>query len=365
MEFYDRNLLLSTIYYLLSTSQQLDSSMVLMAKSRPMKILITGTTGLLGGNLVRVMAGRDYGEIRVLVREKSNRAALEGLDVELIYGDLRDPDSITKALKGCSQLIHCAASVSQWRPNLAMMRKVNIEGTKNILEAALEEGVERALYVSTVDTLGLSSIERPADETREHESMAAFRNPYVDTKYEAEQRALEIGKKGLDLVIVKPTYMIGEYDVKPTSGQMVIEVAKGRAIGYPGGGNNFVDVLDVVEGILLALEKGASGESYILANQDGNLTYREMFTLIAKVVGARPPLFKIPYPLAVGAGHAFDLAGKILGFEPDVNSVTAKMGYAPHYFTPQKAIQELAIPQSPIEEAVKRSYMWFRANSMI
>jgi len=330
-----------------------------------MKIMITGATGLLGGNIARVLALEAGAQVRALVRKNSNRAALAGLGAEEVEGDIRDRGSVRRAVAGCEAVVHCAASVSQWRPNLPEMRRINVEGTANVLEEALAAGVRRVVYVSTVDTLGLSSRERPADETAEHASMAAFRNPYVDTKFEAEQRALEIGARGLDLVIVKPTYMIGEWDVKPTSGQMVVEVAKGRAVGCPGGGNNFVDVLDVARGVWLALEKGRRGEAYILANAEGNLTYREFFTLVARVTGRRPPFFGIPYPVALGAGYVMDVAGRLLGREPDVNSVTARMGYAPHYFTPAKAVRELGLPQSPLEGAVRRAVDWFAARKMI
>lgn len=330
-----------------------------------MKTLVTGATGLLGGNLARLMVAQGRGEVRVLVRKRSNPAALEGLPVEVVFGELRDRESLAKAVRGCDYVIHCAASVSQWRPNLKMMKEVNVGGTVNLLTEALAQGVQRAVHVSTVDTLGLSSKDRPADEDWPHESLAQFRNPYIDTKYEAEQKARELAAQGLDLVIVKPTYMIGEWDVKPTSGQMIIQAAKGLVLGYPGGGNNFVDVLDVCHGILLALDQGKSGESYILANRDGNLSYREMFTLIAKVTGRRAPFFKIPYALAVGAGYVFDAGGVLLRREPDVNSVTARMGYADHYFTPEKAIRELGLPQSELEPAVRRAFEWFKARGKL
>jgi dihydroflavonol-4-reductase len=159
--------------------------------------------------------------------------------------------------------------------------------------------------------------------------------------------------------------MIGEWDVKPSSGQMIIQVAKGRAKGYTTGGNNFVDVLDVCEGMILAMEKGRKGEAYIMANRDGNLTYREMFTKIAEIVGVRPPAFPVPYSVALLGGYALDVAGRMFGFEPDVNSVTARMGFASHYFTPRKAIEELGIPQSPIEGAVKRAYDWFKKSGYL
>jgi dihydroflavonol-4-reductase len=296
----------------------------------------------------------------VLVRKDSKTLALDNLQVERVNGDLRDRESLARALEGADQVYHCAASVSQWRPNLKSSCEINVNGTINVLEESLNAKVKRVVYVSTVDTLGLSSLENPADENwPEHESMAKFHNPYVETKYEAEQEAKKFSSQGLDLVIVKPTYMIGEWDAKPSSGQMIVQVAKGRAAAYPGGGNNFVDVLDVCEGMRLAMEKGKSGEIYILANDRGNMTYKDFFTLVAKTVGKSPPKFQIPYPAAVMAGYVFDMLGKMLGFEPDVNSVTAKMGYAPHYFTCKKAIRELGIPQSPIEGAVKRAFAWF------
>jgi len=325
-----------------------------------MKTFITGATGLLGGNLVRHLWTRGEKDLRVLVRKDSKTLALDDLQVERVAGDIRDPDSLGKALAGVDRVYHCAASVSQWKPALPVSYEVNVQGTVNVMDQSLKAGVKRVVYVSTVDTLGLSSLENPADENwPEHESMARFHNPYADTKYQAEREAEKFQKRGLDLVIIKPTYMIGEWDIKPSSGQMLIQVAKGRAPAYPGGGNNFVDVLDVCEGMRLAMAKGRTGESYILANDQGNMTYKDFFSLVAKIVGVNPPKFQIPYPAAVLGGYVFDLLGRVFNFEPDVNSITARMGYAPHYFSCQKAIRELGMPQSGIEDAVKRAFNWF------
>jgi len=326
-----------------------------------MKTLITGATGLLGGNLARWLWSKGERELRALARKSSKTLAIDELNVERVYGDIREEKSLKEALKDVKRVYHCAASVSQWRGNFKQSYEINVLGTVNLLSAGLDAGVERVVYVSTVDTLGLSSRDNPADETwPEHESMAKFRNPYADTKYQAELEAKKILEKGLNLVIVKPTYMLGEWDVKPSSGQMVIQVAKGRAKGYPAGGNNFVDVLDVCEGIRLAMEKGRVGEDYILGNESGNMTYKDFFSLVAKIVGVKPPNFQIPYSIAVGAGYIFDLLGLVFRFEPDINSITAKMGYADHYFSSKKAIKELGLPQSPIEKAVERAFNWFR-----
>jgi dihydroflavonol-4-reductase len=330
-----------------------------------MRTLITGTTGILGGNLLRLMAGRGDSELRATVRERSNRASHEGLEVEQVLGDIRDREAMRKAVRGCDRVIHCAASTSLWRPNLPMMREVNVEGTRNVLEAALEAGAQRVVYVSTVDTLGLAERGTPGDETTEWGRMADFKNPYFETKMEAEKVALEIAARGLEVIIVNPTFMIGEWDVKPSSGQMIIEVARGRVAVYPDGGQNFVDVLDVAQGILLAMEKGRPGEKYVLANKDGNMTYRDFWTLVAKVVGVRPPRIRVPYAAAVIGGYVFDAVGRLFGIEPDVNSSSARFSYETHYFNPQKAIRELGLPQSPIEPAIKRAYEWFKSRGMI
>jgi len=322
--------------------------------------LITGATGLLGGNLARHLWSQGERDLRVLVRKDSKTLALDDLQVERVCGDIRDPDSLNKALQGIEQVYHCAASVSQWGPGRQQSYQVNVLGTVRVMEASLRAGVRRVVYVSTVDTLGLSSLENPADENwPEHESMAKFHNPYIDTKYQAEREAEKFLKQGLDLVIVKPSYMIGEWDVKPTSGQMIVQVAKGRAPAYPGGGNNFVDVLDVCEGMSLAMAKGRSGESYILANDQGNMTYKDFFSLVAGIAGVKPPRFQIPYSAAMLGGYVFDILGRLFKLEPDVNSITAAMGYAPHYFTSRKAVRELGMPQSGIEGAVKRALEWF------
>jgi len=325
-----------------------------------MKILLTGASGLLGGNLVRHLWFQGERDLRVLLRKSSRALALMDLDVEVVYGDLRDSASLDRAMEGVSLVYHCAALVSQWKPNYKKCYETNVQGTINVMTSAIKAGVKRVVYVSTVDTLGLSSLSNPADENwQEHESMARYGSPYTDTKYEAEKQAKQFLAKGLDLVIVKPTYMIGEWDIKPTSGQMIVQICKGRAPGYPGGGNNFVDVLDVCEGMRLAMEKGKRGEDYILANESGNMTYQEFFTLVAKIAGVKPPVFKIPYSFAVLSGYIFDVLGRVFKFEPDINSVTARMGYADHYFTAKKAIAELGIPQTPIENAIKRAIAWF------
>jgi len=326
-----------------------------------MKIFITGATGLLGGNLVRHLWSKGERDLRVLVRASSKTLAIDDLQVERVPGDIRDPGSLAAAVSGVEQVHHCAASISQWQGNRRQSYEINVNGTVNVMEACLKAGVKRVVYVSTVDTLGFSSRENPADENwPEHQSMARMKNPYFDSKYDAEQEAKKFLSKGLDLVIVKPTTMIGEWDVKPATGQLIIPAARGLVKVYPGdGGGSFVDALDVCEGMRLAMQKGRTGEAYILGNERGNMTYREFFAMVAGLAGKSPPWIRMPKAIALLAGYAADAAGAVFRFEAEFNSSVARIAYANHYFTSRKAIAELGMPQSGIEGAVKRAVAWF------
>lgn len=326
-----------------------------------MKILVTGATGLVGGNLTRILVKKGF-DVRVLVRDSSNLMAIEGLEIEKTNGDIRDLDSLKHAMKDVRRVYHCAAMVSMWVSDVGVMRDINVNGTINVMNAAMDVDVERLVYVSTVDALGLRTEEEPADESVPFNEEGRA-TPYARTKYEAQGKVMGFAEKGLDVIIVNPTYMIGPFDVKPSSGRMIVEVARGRAVGYPGGGNNFVDVQDVVEGMISAMEKGKRGEMYILGHE--NLSYKEMFTRIARVVGAKPPRVLIPYPIAWLGGIIGGIYGYISRMEPNLNPATARMGYVPHYFSARKAVRELNLPQTPIDRAIKRAYTWFVENGYL
>ncbi|MDP8255456.1 MAG: SDR family oxidoreductase [Candidatus Alcyoniella australis] len=322
------------------------------------KILVTGATGLVGGNLTRLLVGEQGEQVKVLVRQSSKTLALDDLDVERVQGDITDPDSLVRAMQGCDRVFHAAGLVSTWNGYLPQMRQVNSEGTANVMQAAMDAGVQRVVHVSTNGVIGMRSRENPSDETVPFD-YAQYGNAYSLTKREAHDTALAFAKKGLDVVIGCPTYMFGAWDVRPTSGTMIIESKAGKTLLYPSGGNNIVDVLDVCHGLILACEKGQSGEAYLLANADGNLSYGEIFTLIAETIGSRKPLGPLPRWLSRGVGLAADLWGRATNTAPEVNAASIKLSFEPQYFTPQKAIDELGLPQSPVADAIRRAYDWF------
>jgi dihydroflavonol-4-reductase len=226
--------------------------------------------------------------------------------------------------------------------------------------------VKRVVHVSTADAIGFctsdgyGSIEKPSDETVPYQN-DWLKIPYMTTKNMAQVLALSYIQKGLEVVVVNPTFMFGPWDIKPSSGQMIVQVARGMAKGYTSGGNNFVDVQDVVEGMISAMVKGRVGELYILAHE--NLSYREIFTKIADVVGVPPPAFQIPKFVAMTGGLFGSLYGRLFGWagaRPEaVNWTNAKMGFLGHYFTPAKAVRELGMKQTPVEVSIERSHRWF------
>lgn len=321
-----------------------------------MKTLVTGASGLLGSNLVRVLSARGE-QVRALYRKGDPTLGIEGVPgVEHFHGDIRDRESVARAMKDVSYVYHCAAMVSIWAPNPAPMRAVNVGGTTHVLECALAAGAERVVHISTVDALGLRCAGRPADETMPW-NVGALGLEYARTKHEAQQVAQDYAKRGLDVVIANPTFMVGAWDVGPSSGRMILEIAKGRMAFYTGGGNNFVDVEDVVAGLIAMMERGQSGRCYILGGI--NLTYREAFRRISEVVGARPPALRVPPRLAGWAGELGERVGTMIEREPPVHRLAVRMGEVDHYFDPTRAIEELDLPQTPIERAIERAWQWF------
>lgn len=326
------------------------------------KNFVTGATGLVGGNLARELSSRGE-EVRVLVRRNSKTLAIEGLKgVECVLGDITNPASLREGMKGCDRVYHCAADVRMWIVPMDEMRRVNVQGPMNVFEAARSCGIRRVVHVSTVDAIGFSTPDgwgtraKPSTESVPYQN-DRFSIPYMVTKYEAQQIAQAMNGKGIEIVIVNPTFMLGPWDVKPSSGAIILEVARGVAKGYTTGGNNVVHIGDVVDAMITAMEKGRPGELYILGNE--NLSYNEIFTKIAKVVGVPPPKFAIPKAVSLIGGFFGTLYGQIAGSTPNINHLTANMGYIEHYFDSSKAVRELNMKQTPVTVAIEDAYRWF------
>ncbi|MFZ5478511.1 MAG: NAD-dependent epimerase/dehydratase family protein [Myxococcota bacterium] len=305
---------------------------------------ITGATGLLGNNLARALVERGE-HVRLLVRGAS-RKELDGIDAERVEGDLADASALRRCFEGADVVVHSAAMVWIGYGRRAEMERVNVEGTRAAC-AAIAPG-QRLVHVSSVDALGMRTRAQPADEDcapQPHEEGV----PYVDTKRAADRVVRE---SGVDHVIVHPTFMIGPWDWRPSSGKMLIEVARGKALFAPAGGNNFVHVADVVAGLIAAAD-GPRGRAWILGNE--NLTYREAWTTFARATGGRAPIGEVPRWAGMAAAWAVTPLP-----EGEINPASIRMGFLPHYFDPSRARRELGMPATPVEQAARDAWAWFR-----
>ena len=322
-----------------------------------MTTLVTGATGFIGANLVRCLVERGQA-VRVLVRGHSDMRNLATLPVDVVYGDLRDVASLRQALQECQTLYHAAAYYSLWTPVPQDMYAINVEGTTNLLRLALEFGVEKVVYTSSVATVGLPADGSPGDETMWVQPEHAVGH-YKRSKVLAEKQALDLCQQGLPLVIVNPAAPIGPWDIKPTpTGKIIVDFLQRRLPAYLDTGLNLIDVHDVAQGHVLAAQYGTIGERYILGNQ--NMTLRDILQLAAQVSGGSPPRWRIPYGMALAAGYVSEAIAWCIQRPPLVPLTGVRMARRPMYFTAQKAIRELGLPQSPIPEAMQQAVQWFR-----
>ncbi len=328
-----------------------------------MKALVTGGTGFVGANLVRVLLARDY-QVRCLVRKGANMLALEGLPVELAYGDILDKPSIEAALAGCGGLFHPAGLYSLTRAQARAIYKTNVDGTRNVLDAALRAGVGKVVFTSTTATRGPSLNGRPNDESSEPRPQD-LHSPYRHSKYQAEQVALEYCQRGLLVVVVNPSVPIGPWDVRPTpTGMMLVRFLNGPFPAYLDYGLNLVDVQDVALGHVLAMEKGEAGQRYILANR--NVTLRETLAMLGRIAGKQPPRWQAPKWLALWAAYAEEyLYARPFHKEPRIPVDGVRETGQRMHFTSAKAVRELGLPQSPVEGAMERAVAWFKQHRYV
>jgi dihydroflavonol-4-reductase len=327
-----------------------------------MKALVTGGSGYIGSAVVRQLAKRGQ-EAKVLVREGDDLRNLAGLDVELAYGDVRDYHSLERALDGCDRVFHLAAIYAIWLPNPRLMDAVNVQGSKNVFEACLSRGVEKVVYTSSVAALGAHGRETPADETATF-NLAATKDRYYLSKFRAEQLALDYFRRGLPVVIVNPTNPCGPRDIGPTpNGQLIINVVKGKLLGYVGGGINVSDVDDTAIAHLQAMEKGRPGEKYVLGNAD--LSVKEYFDLIAEIAGVRPPALRIPKAAAVLFGYLYQGLAEVTRRPPITTAAWVRIGSHYSFWDSSKAVKELGMPQTPIRQSIESAIGWFRENGYL
>ena len=320
-----------------------------------MRTLVTGATGLLGNNVVRHLL--DAGVVvRVLARDRSDPRPLAGLDVELARGDVTDRASVERGADGVDCIIHSAGYVRIGWTDLAAARATNVEGTRNVAEAARARGI-RLIHVSSLDALGLPARGQQANE--ETKPTNGVLCPYVITKREAERVVLDLVAAGLNASIVNPGFMIGPNDWKPSSGKMLLQVARGWGLFAPLGANSYCDVRDVAAGIMSAVERGQPGRRYILAGE--TLSYFQAWRIFAAATGATPPVFPAGPLTRMGAGYVGDLLTRLTGREPDVNSAATAISSQRRHYSSARAAAELGYRTRPLVETAGDAWRWFRA----
>jgi dihydroflavonol-4-reductase len=326
-----------------------------------LKAFVTGATGFLGAHVARVLAEQGA-ELRLLVRPTSDLSNLEGLNADRVTGDLRSPASLEKGISGCEVVFHVAADYRLWVRDPEQMYRSNVEGTRALLEAARKNGVRRVVYTSSVATVGFSSNGRIADEDSPV-TLADMIGHYKRSKFMAERIALEAGRSGQDVVVVNPSTPVGEMDIKPTpSGRIVVDFLKKKFPAYVDTGLNLVDATECARGHVLALQKGRSGERYILGGE--NLTLKQILDKLAAITGLPSPSVKVPYVLALATGVCDEVVtGWIRGREPRATIDAVRMGRKKMFVSSAKAESELGWQMVPVDDALRRAASWFRAKS--
>jgi dihydroflavonol-4-reductase len=314
--------------------------------------LVTGASGFLGWHVARVLLERGY-HVRALVRAGSK---VRELDVEQIRGDLRDPDSLQRAAAGCGLVFHVAADYRLWAADPAELYRSNVDGTRNLLEAARRAGVDRVIYTSTVGCIGI-----PQDGIGDESlpvSLEEMTGDYKRSKFLAEQVALEFARAGLPVVIVNPTAPVGDHDVKPTpTGKIVVDFLSGGMPAFIDTGLNIVDVRDTAEGHWLACEKGRPGERYILGSE--NLTLAQILQKLARITHRRAPQTRLPYWVAWTAGAFSTGLAKVTGVPPRVPLEGVRMARKKMWVTHEKAGRELGFRPGTADTALERAVQWF------
>ncbi|MGK7875510.1 MAG: hopanoid-associated sugar epimerase [Xenococcaceae cyanobacterium] len=322
------------------------------------RAFVTGGTGFIGANLVRLLLQEGY-SVRALVRPTSPLDNLQGLDVEIVKGDLNDPD-LYRQMRGCQVVFHVAAHYSLWQADREALYQSNVLGTRNVLAAACQTGIERTVYTSSVAAIGVGKSGEVVDET--HQSpVDKLVGHYKKSKFFAEVEATQAAQSGQDVVIVNPSTPIGPWDIKPTpTGDIILRFLRRQMPFYLDTGLNFIDVQDVVRGHLLALEKGRTGDRYILGHQ--NLTLKVLLDQLAQITGLSAPQKTVPIWLPLSVAWIDERLLAPLGKSPSVPLDGVRMSKQPMYYDASKAVRELGLPQSSLTTALKDAVDWFLAS---
>jgi dihydroflavonol-4-reductase len=330
-----------------------------------MKAFVTGASGFIGSNLVHELIAQGH-HVKALLRPDSDKRGLAGVEFERVTGDVLDRKLLERELESCDWCFHVAASYHLWLRDYKPMYEVNVEGTRNVLEAAGKVGCQRIVYTSTVGCVGLPKLVNgrlvPSTEL-DAISNEQLSNHYKCSKWQAECLAVKLVHSGLPIIIVNPTAPVGPRDVKPTpTGQVIVDFLYRKLPAYLDTGLNWVHVHDVAVGHIRAAERGDIGERYILGNKEGNWTMQETMAVLEKITGIPAPKIQIPYWVALAAAHVNECAAFFTGKPPRAPLAGVRMARYKMWFNPAKAIRMLQLPQTPPQQALADAAEWFRAN---
>jgi dihydroflavonol-4-reductase len=326
-----------------------------------MTTLVTGAAGFLGSHVARQLVARGD-EVRVLLRASSTNRAIADLSLEYVTGDLRDPASLDRAMKGIKRVFHVAADYRLWAKHKQDIYDSNVGGTKNLLAAARRAGVEQLIYTSTVATIAVDRPQLPNELT--DAKLQEMVGHYKRSKWMAEREALGAAKSGLPVIVAMPTTPVGPWDWKPTpTGKIILDFLNGKLPGYVETGLNFVGVEECAAGHLLIAEKGKVGERYLLGGE--NLTLKQMLDTLAKITGLRAPMLKIPHGLALGVAYANTVFSRLTGREPGIPIEGVKIARHMMFVDCSRAQRELGFQAGPVAAALERAVRWYEANGYI
>lgn len=328
-----------------------------------MKVLVTGATGLLGSNLVRMLLDEHY-EVHVLLRDKNKKTpTLDGLRLFRCYGDILNYNSLNNAMHNIDIVVHCAAFIQINPARSEKVKTVNIEGTKNIIEACLKNDIKRLIHVGTANSFASGPKNNPGIEDTPYVA-AKYGFDYMDSKRIAQELVLNaVEHNKLPAIVVNPTMMIGPYDIRPSSGAFILALCEQKIPAISPGGRNYIAVQDVARAIVNAISIGKVGECYILGNH--NLTYKEAYKVISELAGVKPPRVNMPSYFVKAFGSINSFLGRVFNYKPPITKEITALSCEEDYYSSEKAKNELKLPSTPFAIAVEDCINWFKNNNYL